>query len=476
MARRTEILRALTAAVPALLLAPYLSTPVPRSFHFHREIAGYYQALAYRVDPIGQFFYNTPAENLSSVHFHSLLSAPLVGLGFPQGGRLVSLAMAVAAALLVGWLGARLVSPVAGAVAAALLWSHPLYVELAASFMPETTSVALTTGALAALWRAYESGADETVWKVVCCLAVVLAVATHLWEALILLPLATLAVLRRDRTFAAVVTVVGFGAAGLFYWVTALQPAGGESLVDRYAFFVDPSVFLSADEFWLAFADEGLFGPALTATFVLSVAIALGLLALAAFRGAGRELLLASWLLAGLSIPFLLANGLRIHEYYLWATLPPLAVAGAWLLSWAAAELARRLSVDGDRATAAVAVSALVLSGALIGVVHLGAVSTGHVSDPVGGLSQEQIRETGSRLDGYDPDRVVFAGDWGYDVSHHYGQFPAMSGIMIQNGWFVTSRTPLDGDGPRFAPNGTAGEPCDALVWRNGSDVTVRDC
>lgn len=53
-------------------------------------------------DPLGHFSYLTPAENLSALHFHSPLSAPLVGLGFHGGGRLVALALIVSSASSIG--------------------------------------------------------------------------------------------------------------------------------------------------------------------------------------------------------------------------------------------------------------------------------------------------------------------------------------------------------------------------------------
>lgn len=71
--------------IPGIVLIPLLTAPLPMSYHTAREIAGYFQALAFLRDGILSYTYLTPKENLSGLHLHSVLSSPLVGFGYIEG-------------------------------------------------------------------------------------------------------------------------------------------------------------------------------------------------------------------------------------------------------------------------------------------------------------------------------------------------------------------------------------------------------
>ena len=83
--------------LPAFILFPLIFLPIPSQINSLRSVAGYFQAVAVVRLGTQSLFINTPVENLSSLHFHSMLSSPLVAIGYTEAGRLISLLAAVIA-------------------------------------------------------------------------------------------------------------------------------------------------------------------------------------------------------------------------------------------------------------------------------------------------------------------------------------------------------------------------------------------
>jgi hypothetical protein len=185
---KSTIFRPLVAlyGLPFLVMLPLLTSPISMWYHAQREGAGYFQALAFTRLGIDSFSTLTPVESLSSLHLHSLLSAPLIELGYVEGGRLISLLAAIVAVILVGRIGYELSGREVALLAPGILLIHPLFLTHSYAFMPETLSIALTTGCLLATIRYVNHDDTRYIYAAITCFA--LGVANHMWEATILLP------------------------------------------------------------------------------------------------------------------------------------------------------------------------------------------------------------------------------------------------------------------------------------------------
>lgn len=490
---RSKRLLFFAAIAPALFVFPALWAPIPHRFHGHREVAGYFQALAYWRDPLGQFFYNTPAENLSAIHLHSILSAPLVGLGYTRGGRVVSLLAAVAAAVVVGYLAATLVSSRVAPLAAAAVWAHPLFLNLAGGFMPETLSILLTSGALYLLLCGHRH--DSAAMTVGAVLLLVPAISTHLWEASILLPLLVLAAVRRQWRVVAALPLIGGGTVAANWYLTNLQPSSPRSLVRRYVLWQDPSVLLSTQRFWFETATSDLLslGNALVVSFLVAVVLCFVFLLRAVRTRDTSQLVLASWFASGLSVPVLLANGYLWHNYYQWATVAPLAVGIAALMD----ALLTRLVPPTDSIPVPtpehIAVGLVVLSlvwsltfqiGAFAGTGLPGLSASPTFASP-GEVEHSDLVEMGDTVADQGVDNhseIVFVGDWGRPNSNHFGQFPDMATVLIHSGLLIKTRGPsnvqpwFESGGPRYYQNRSTVENCTVMLVKNGTTVESNLC
>jgi hypothetical protein len=480
----------LTALIPSTAVVPFLFSPFPGTYHTHRAIAGYFQALAYWRDPLGQFFYNTPAENLSSIHFHSLLSAPFVGAGFFQGGRLVSLLAAIMASIVVMHITSILIAPRVAPVAGGLLWAHPLFLKFASGFMPEALSIFLTSAALLLLLRGYDS--DRWSLRAGGVLLLVPAISTHFWEAAILLPLVALAASYRDWATTAALGVVGSLTIIVNWHVTNLQPSSPNSLVRRYALWQDPTVLLSTQRFWFETARPNTLslGNILIVTLIASVLACVALLARTIRRRDQSDFILFCWLASGLSVPILLANGYLYHNYYQWGLLAPLSVAGAAIthsIGPRLTESVRQLRVVNYRSLVVglIAVSLIFSFSFQLGLfagTGAPALERQGAINYIGDVEYSDLVEAGhqvrSRTD--DPSDIVFVGDWG--DGNHFGQSRHMSTILIHSRLHITTRGPsnvqpwFSSGGPRYYPNRSTVADCDVAVIKNKTAIHVRSC
>ncbi len=406
----------LVAVAPAAVLAPVLTISLPELDHAGVEIASYYQTFALVEDGLASYTYLTPLETGAGVHVYAWLSAPLFAAGVTEAGRVVSLLAAVGSALLVWGIGRRLLDWRAGAVAAALLWLHPLFARFATRWYPEALGIFLTVAAVYAALR--DEG--DALWYGLALGTLALGIGNHLWEASVALPVTVLYLRRRALARAGgVVAATGLSVVAVEA-VQSLQPAGA-SLVESYSVWNHPGFLFRVD--WL-FRDGLTLATPLEAAVSLTVPLAIvavvGLAAAATREPTEPRLLLLSWLVSGLTILVLLPRGWRYHDYYLWALLAPLALSGGLELALAVDGLAARTAAPANAADAAaelVAV-ALVCSALFYGAAfELGRAGADRHSE-IDWARGEEFREGGAELAAHDVDdasAVAFVGEWHFD-------------------------------------------------------------
>jgi len=323
--------------VPAILILPLLDTQIPIAYHQAREVAGYFQTIAIVRDGAGSLFYSTPAESRASIHLHGLLSAPLVALGYHEGGRLISFLCAIITTVIVKEIGSLLWSKQVGYLSAAILWTLPLYIRQSYSYMPEALSILLTTTAV--YLTVYLVIRDEQIKTIYPLLLAVLFIApfTHTWEASVLLPVfgVFLYMGKYRKGISSVLATISGLLLNLF--LTSFQPSSADGYRSHTIFHTGPEVIFRPN-FWLS--NFTLTTPTdiirfLDNTFIslvlpISVIIALSWAYLLCRDRSLQRIVLTLWTLAGLSIPFGLAAGYVRHFWYFqWGLLVPLAISTA---------------------------------------------------------------------------------------------------------------------------------------------------
>lgn len=405
----------ITRYLPAVFLLPLLTTPLPTRYHTLREVAGYFQSLAIARDPIASYTYLTPVESLSALHLHSLLSAPLVALGYYEGGRLVSLLAAVAATTAIYKLTVELFNERTAILSPLGLWIHPMFVRQAWAFQPETLSIAFTTTAVWLMVRYHRTGVSR--WYLLSTIVFIVGIAIHMWEATILLPLFVVLLYRREWRRAGMLIGLGFGSAGTVWWLTDLQPAGAEDLASWS--ISNPDVSLVFTEFfWMRYLNE----PSLVFTAV-GVTVPLAIIALAGWAVRAIQtrglvpLLLAAWLASALPPVVLLPiKYVQSGSYHVWGLLVPLAVTLAIVAEY---------SMDG-RIVRGVIRPATVRTAVLVGLLMTSAALIGHAEYGIGkeaqspheaALASESMEAVHAGLEAreYRPKNapeVAFIGEW----------------------------------------------------------------
>ncbi|WP_420191875.1 hypothetical protein [Haloplanus salinarum] len=113
------------SAIPAAILSPLLLKPIPFYYHPGRALGGLFHTLGWIQFGWRSLLIQTPIETFSNpFHLHSLLAAPLVALGFSEGGRVISLLAAVAAAYTLGRIATSYLGPNAGYITIGVFWSR----------------------------------------------------------------------------------------------------------------------------------------------------------------------------------------------------------------------------------------------------------------------------------------------------------------------------------------------------------------
>lgn len=462
-------------ALPAVLVVPLLSISIPIAYHPQREGAGYFQALAFSRLGWESFVVVTPDESISGLHLHSLLSAPLVELGYVEGGRLVSFIAAIAATLLVIQIALILDEPRAAVLAPLALWAHPLFVRHSFAFMPESLSIALTSGSVLFALRYVET--ERTSHYLAVLVLLTLAITTHLWEVVILAPLCTILVVNSKYRQAGSVALVGLLVTGVSRVVAASQLTGSPP-TNRFMLLNAGPMFFQL-EWWTRYLNPNPFD--LVFSLTLPVAICLVVLwGTIWVRSRDRTaLLLSTWLLSGIAIPFLFPGGFPYHRYYLWNVLVPLALSVGVLCAWI---VPTRLP---DSVTAKQAVNVLVgllLLTAMINVAafELGAVTlSGQDSVRYGGgnaLTSPETKQAavraglGIRECGVaQAAALTFVGDWSQEAI-----FWHPTGIvLVYSDTMVRTRYVDDGGGPVF--NNSSGDATGTTVSKIGPGLRI-DC
>lgn len=404
-----DVVRAVLATGPAMLfLRVALTEPVGHMGWNNRSLAGFFQTLAYLEWGPEALLRLHPEESLSSAfHLHSLLSTPFVAVGLDTGGRLVSLAAMALAAYWIGGLLAEWRTPQAGWFAAVLLWFQPWVVQRAYMWTPEALSICLTTGAVYYLIRHYERGGGRDY--VVAHVLAALAITTHLWEAIVGLPLVVVSLsywkLRNAVESAVVVLLSTLVVMG----ISRMQSS--RSTINWWAVWGDWSVLLTP-EYWAVahlstvwdVLGEFIYLPsALVATFA-SVYLWYS-------RSERVYAVLASWLLAGLVIPVVLARGNVDHPYLIWGLVAPVTAATALFVTGGAL----RLRDSGQwMSLATIVVGAMAVLYILSAVYGAGYV-TNIQHDGIGEHTfADESQRIGEELQerGIERSELTFVGDW----------------------------------------------------------------
>lgn len=483
----TWLALAFVCILPALSLVPMLVAPLPATnSHIAVEIAGYYQALALVEDGLASYTYLTPAESYSALHLHSLLSAPLLALGYIEAGRFITLLSSVIASALVAVIARRLLDARALLLAPVLLWANPVFIRLSSRWYPETLGIALTAGTLLALLRYLDNGQER--WYLTTLVLIVLGITNHMWEASILLPLVmTLGYHQRWKRAAGII-VVTIAAIVATWWGTHQQPTGASTLT-HFALYNDPAVLL--DPAWWSHIPELTTHPlkyAETATLPLAL-LGLGWLAWWAYQTRERTpIVLGAWLASGVALPLGLPLGADNHFYYNWALLAPLAVTMAAVFL---SVVDTRPSMSDRRAVHTAVVGVLVLAvmyglvfevGLLAGT-SVPVVSNVHssVASPAGDVDVGEAVTAGQTLRTHtidDASEVVFVGEWGRSSGTQYQHIPAASRVLIYGDIHVTERDVADNEpgAPRFVDAGELPSDCAVTVRKRGGSVVLGTC
>lgn len=489
----TTWMRRVLLVLPAVALSGALAHPLPAPGGHAREIAGYFQALAFLNDPLRSFTYLTPEESLSALHLHSILSTPIIALGFPQGGRLVSLFGALVAVILLSILGQRLTGDDRVALLApALLWIHPLFQLFASRMWPETLSITLTVGALVAY--AAHTTADHRRWLAVSYATFALAITTHLWELTILLPLVAWSLWRRDWFAATGYLLVGGATVAVVEAVKHLQPNPG-SFMARVV-WRNPELLTSPD-WWIR---SSLHPVAVSITVTLPLAIlAAGGCAYWAYRTRRTHpVVLSSWLAAGASIALLLPAGYN-HVYYNWNLLAPLAILGAIGLARALDALKPVLDDRHIRFAPNVVAVFLTLTAVTYGAVFVVELGPNLVDnavgddisrlDAAGGVADGEAVAAGRQIQQASVENaseIVFVGEWGQNSGLEYFgrptppyyRTPVLSRVLIYSDVLVREHAinQSNAEGPRFTSASQSVQECSVKVVRANETIDVQRC
>lgn len=328
--RQSVSLYRLLRFAPVLTLLPLLTVAVPASYLPSREIAHYFQALAFAQDGLQSYGYVTARESGAALHVYSLILTPFVELGYTVAGRYVSALAALGASILLAYIGRELFNSNAGFLAPLLLWANPFFYRFAWAYMPDALSIFFTVAAVASMLR-YTRTSDRR-WFLTSSAVLVLGIANHGWEATIVLPIVVLLFLHQKRTQTVAYTGLAVAAIAAVKYLVSLQSlptTGNGYLVTNTGF----SIYLTS-EFWLGVVTMP-YSP-----FYLGHSLLFypGLLAFAYWlfnwrRGVTptTSAVMAAWIVSGLAIPFAFPGGL-LHHYYLWALIAPVTLTAAAIL------------------------------------------------------------------------------------------------------------------------------------------------
>jgi len=482
------------SVLPALFLLSQLLAPIPREGHHAREVAAYFQAYSFAVDGLQSYRYLVPAESSASLHFYSLVSAPLLESGYLQAGRLISLIAAIIAAVLTGVIATHLFDRKIGYLSVGFLWIHPLFVEFSSKWWPESIGLALTLGALYAALRVADD--DSRGWFALSNLLLVLAITNHLWEATIAFPITVLYLYRRKFRYAVSTAIVTILSISVTEFVKSKQPEGHD-LTGSYGIHTDPELLLTVD--WLTKDGASLSGDThLFFDIAVGVSVPITLLILsgiliATFRESALSFprcVLGAWLVGGLSILILLPVGWIVHRYYLWGVLAPMAVGLGWVTSKSINHVFDYLKQDivSRKATMSTLVILLLCTSSIYGgFVQEGASGAWDSSgeQTFKGFNHSEQVQAASGIEAAGATRgneLAFVGFEYREQRTAYWAYPVISKILIYSGVVVRGErsleNPTDDKGPVVVDELTEDIDCTVAIVadQNTKEITVTEC
>lgn len=480
--------------LPTLFILPLLLRPLPIDLHAAREVATYFQALSFARDPIQSFTYVSLQESSASIHLYSILASPLVALGYVEGPRLISFVGAIAATLLIAIISEDEWGRPAGAISIGVLWLNPYFIRYSWGAYPEAISLATTSAAVLAILKYLKSG--DSKFYTLSLVMVLLGISNHGWEGVISIPIAMLLLHHRKWLQAILIPTISALGLAVNSFLTSLQP-NPASAIESYAIFsVGPKILLQPewwDRYLEAFTRWGGMPAYFTAQrwhFWISILVVIVWGVLYITERDWRHLLIASWGLSGLAIPFGLPGGI-VHSYYLWNTIPPITLA---LTHFVMLIYDETVDSPGGLRQNEVLLPLLLLFAALsattiavheVGVKSDGTVETNWGSAGLLDVKQGEAISAGRKLkdQGVDNfDRVAFVGDWNASSFAEYYRSGAVRAIIysdiLANGtWHSGAISGGSTTIPTYSQNVSNLGDCDtALVLNENRSVNVLSC
>ncbi|EMA15944.1 hypothetical protein [Haloarcula amylolytica] len=469
-------------ALPALLFVPLLDTLIPMHFHKSREIAGYFQSLAFSRMPINSFFILTPSESYSALHLHSTLASPLVALGYHEGGRLISLLSILVASIVIFKFVSYLADYRAGLLAAGFFWLFPLTQRFAYAYLPESLSIVLTT---AALFLAYiDAEQERELYFYASIILLLLAITNHLWEAVILAPIGAIYWATQKRRKFATFAAIGVTWTGVIHLLTKLQPSNTSQLTN-FGTQTNGALFLQIN-WWLTYlpSNNWYLSDSLT-TFQIFMNVVLPL-TVASTIGWGiyylrsksnRALMLSAWHFSGIVIPLALVGGYHL-EYFMWGTLAPLAVSSGLVLH-KVLDTALESSYADTKTVVLVYLLLVSASGAQVWHNEYGPLDDETPPQAsLDGVAEYEGYAAGRQMAGHQmtPKDITFVGpefvDGSYNnYAHDHGRVVVYSDLLLKE----RSRVATDG-GPTYVNETSMVDDCVFLVERVNDELFVRRC
>lgn len=470
----------LAALAPLLILLPKLNSTLPGQRHAAREVAGYFQTLAFIQTGLESFFYLTPEENLSALHLHSLLSTPFVAVGYTEGGRFVSWIAAAASIILIILLANELFNKQIAILSPFLLMIHPLFAASSFAYQTEALSISLTTGALYCCLKFVKS--DDQFWAVSSAIVLILSITVHLWEAVITLPIIVLLLVDRDYIYAFIFGIISVTTVTIVSRITELQSMGSSDLSGYSTISGGDWELLLQVDWWFRYlpSSESLIGM-ISNPFPVLLGITLpltgGFIILFSYYFSKNQhktsyIILVSWLCAGISIPLLLSRGFLGHEYYLWATLAPLAISGAIILSKTIEFICDNIDGASKQNMIRLMFVVLLITTSFLSIVRL----PGNFPDVEVNNEVEPAKEVGYELRQYninDSSEITFVGN---HTRNDVYRDTFVSRAMIYSGLLIRERSHSENTqyGPDIAHNISEVDDCNVVVYIDNS--TVKKC
>jgi hypothetical protein len=434
---------------PLLFLIPVLTVP-PAIHHAGVEFGHYSQSIALLNDGLTSFTYLTPQESFAGLHLYSILSAPLIAIGYTEGGRLVSFLAAIGTTVLAAKVAREEFDEVNYLFLPVLLWANSFFVFFASAIGPNVLSIFLTTAIIYTTLVSLSSESDY--WTYATFILLMLAILNHGWEATIALPVFILYLYERRYISAITIPVVTVVSVGILQFGTALQPdrsgAGGYSIMSSGLDIYHIPTWWTPHLQW-----PFPLGPTTVLLLVGSIAFVFWWTERFVQYRSRRSAMMIAWLLSGLFIPVILPVGYIAHMYYLWGIVVPFTLSLGALLGTSYQIVSRGTNRETARRFASGLLVVLLLwNVVLIGSFHAGIFDTpglenGKNKPGVGEVSNSEAIRAGERLADTgikDSSQIVFVGNWETTYAgglYKPSQVLAYAGINVKHAWLINNKT-----------------------------------